>query len=141
MSGAPLPNKTGHSGWNGPAARRQPSEHSPAPNDPDFLVIGFHLVDHRAPFQDIRPHRLRECGDLLFGDGAVRSALYEAANVILSRVVRWSALKAWAVRVAERQGLKRAKVALARKLAVILHRIWVHGTTFRWGAVTPRAAA
>ena len=68
------------------------------------------------------------------GDEMVRTALFEAANVILSRVVRWSTLKAWAVRVAARQGLRRAKVALARKLAVVLHRIWVDGTTFRWEA-------
>ena len=66
------------------------------------------------------------------GDEMVRTALYEAANVMMSRVVKWSALKAWAMRVAKRQGLKKAKVALARKLAVILHRIWVDGTTFRW---------
>jgi transposase len=66
------------------------------------------------------------------GDEMVRSALYEAANVMMSRVVKWSALKAWAMRVAKRQGMKKAKVALARKLAVILHRIWVDGTEFRW---------
>jgi transposase len=66
------------------------------------------------------------------GDEMVRTALYEAANVMMSRVVKWSALKAWAMRVAKRQGPKKAKVALARKLAVILHRIWVDGTEFRW---------
>lgn len=66
------------------------------------------------------------------GDVEVRCALYEAASVMLSRVVRFSTLKAWAMRVARRQGLKKAKVALARKLAVVLHRIWVDGTTFRW---------
>jgi transposase len=70
------------------------------------------------------------------GDEMVRSALYEAANVMMSRVVKWSALKAWAMRVAKRQGLKKAKVALARKLAVVLHRIWVDGTTFRWSEKT-----
>jgi len=67
------------------------------------------------------------------GDEMVRTALYEAASVMLSRVVRFSALKAWALRVANRRGAKKAKVALARKLAVILHRIWIDGTTFRWG--------
>ena len=71
------------------------------------------------------------------GDEMVRSVLYEAANVMMSRVVKWSALKAWAMRVAKRQGLKKAKVALARKLAVILHRIWVDATTFRWSDSTP----
>lgn len=66
------------------------------------------------------------------GDAMVRTALFEAANVLLTRVVRWSPLKAWAVRLAQRIGGKRAKVALARKLAVILHRIWVDGTSFAW---------
>jgi transposase len=66
------------------------------------------------------------------GDATVRTALFEAANVMLSRTVRPSALKAWALRVAARRGAKRAKVALARKLGVVLHRIWVDGTSFRW---------
>ena len=62
----------------------------------------------------------------------VRTALYEAANVLLSRVTRFSALKRWGLQVAKRRGLKRAKVAVARKLAVILHRMWLDGTAFRW---------
>jgi len=66
------------------------------------------------------------------GDETVRTALYEAANVILSRVTQVSALKAWAVRVAKSRGLKRAKTALARKLAVVLHRMWIDGTDFQW---------
>ncbi len=75
------------------------------------------------------------------GDALVRTALFEAANVMLSRTVRVSALKAWALRVAARQGAKKAKVALARKLAVVLHRIWVDGTSFRWGKTMEAAAA
>jgi transposase len=67
------------------------------------------------------------------GDVMVRTALYEAAHILLTRAVRFSALKRWALEVAKRRGMRRAKVALARKLAVILHRIWVEGTTFRWG--------
>jgi transposase len=67
------------------------------------------------------------------GDAMVRMTLYEAANVILSRVTRFSSLKRWALDVAKRRGLKRAKVALARKLATVLHRMWVDGTSFRWG--------
>jgi transposase len=66
------------------------------------------------------------------GDEMVRTALYEAANVLLSRVTRFSALKRWGLEVAKRRGLKRAKVAVARKLAVILHRMWIDGTTFQW---------
>jgi transposase len=67
------------------------------------------------------------------GDAMVRTALYEGAHILLTRAVRFSALKRWALAVAKRRGMKRAKVALARKLAVVLHRMWVEGTTFRWG--------
>jgi transposase len=66
------------------------------------------------------------------GDEMVRRALYQAAHTILTRPVKPSALKAWALRVAKRRGMQRAKVALARKLAVILHRMWVDGTEFCW---------
>jgi len=77
------------------------------------------------------------------GDHGVRVALYEAANVILTRAVRGSDLKSWAVRVAQRAGLKKAKVALARKLAVVLHRMLADGTTFMAskGAPSPAVAA
>jgi transposase len=66
------------------------------------------------------------------GDASVRVALYEAANVLLTRTTRFSALKRWAMEVAKRRGSRRAKVALARKLGTVLHRIWVDGTEFRW---------
>lgn len=69
------------------------------------------------------------------GDSETRTALFEAANVVLRPSTRWSPMKAWAVRVAQRQGTKRAKVALARKMAVVLHRMWVDGSEFRWTAV------
>jgi hypothetical protein len=64
------------------------------------------------------------------GDARARIALFEAAHVMMTRVARWFPLKAWAMRVAARRGAKRAKVALARRLAVILHRMWVDGTDF-----------
>jgi transposase len=67
------------------------------------------------------------------GDSMVRRYLFEAANVLLSRVTRWSALKAWAVRLAKRVGLKKAKVALARKLAVVMFAILRDGSEFQWG--------
>jgi transposase len=73
--------------------------------------------------------RISKCGDKL-----LRSYLYEAANVLLTRVAKWSVLKAWGIRVAKRSGLRKAKVAVARKLAVILHRMWVDGTEFNWSA-------
>jgi transposase len=65
------------------------------------------------------------------GDKQVRTALYEAANIILTRPVKTSALKSWAMKIARRAGMKKAKVALARKLAVVLHRMWVDGKPFR----------
>ena len=64
------------------------------------------------------------------GDASVRTALYEAANVILTRPVKGSSLKSWAMRIAKRAGMCKAKVALARKLAVVLHRMLVDGTSF-----------
>ena len=68
-----------------------------------------------------------------WGDRLLRSYLYEAASVLLHRTKRWSALKAWGMRLAKRIGMKKTKVAIARKIAVILHCIWVDGTTFEWG--------
>jgi len=64
------------------------------------------------------------------GDHGVRMMLYEAANVMLTRPVKGSAMKDWALAVAKRAGARKAKVALARKLAVVLHRMLVDGTTF-----------
>ena len=66
------------------------------------------------------------------GDASVRVALFEAAHVIMTRVASWSKLKAWAMNVARRRGAKRAKVALARKLGIVLHRMWVDETDFRF---------
>jgi transposase len=64
------------------------------------------------------------------GDAGVRTALYEAANVILTRTRKGSSLKKWAMGVAKRAGMRKAKVALARKLAVVMHRMLVDGTAF-----------
>jgi transposase len=75
------------------------------------------------------------------GDGLVRGALYEAAHIMLTRTVRFSALKHWAMAVAKRRGIKRAKVALARKLAVVMHAMWRDGTAFRWGKDSEAQAA
>ncbi len=66
------------------------------------------------------------------GDEMMRVMLYEAAQILLVRSTKWSWLKAWAMQIARRRGMKKAIVALARRLAVILHRIWVDGTEFRW---------
>ena len=66
------------------------------------------------------------------GDEMMRVMLYEAAQIMLLRSAKWSWLKAWAMKIARRRGMKKAVVALARRLAVIMHRIWVDGTEFRW---------
>ncbi len=88
----------------------------------------FGLTPRRFQSGEVdRNGRITKCGDAL-----ARYALYEAANVLLSRVTRPSALKAWALRVAKLHGRKKAKVALARRLAVILHRMWMDGSEFRW---------
>ena len=68
------------------------------------------------------------------GDKGVRTALYEAAHIILTRPVKGSALKSWAMKLARRAGMQKAKVALARKLAVIMHRMLVDGTPFKFAA-------
>ena len=61
----------------------------------------------------------------------MRVMLYEAAQAMM-RSKKWSWLKAWAMQIAKRRGMKKAIVALARRLAVIMHRIWVDGTELRW---------
>ena len=71
--------------------------------------------------------RISKCGDAM-----LRSYLFEAAGVLLTRVPKWCAVKAWGRRLAKRNGLSKAKVAVARKLAVILHRMWIDGTEFNW---------
>jgi transposase len=69
------------------------------------------------------------------GDAAVREALYNASHVILTKPVKGcSQLKSWAMRIAKRAGMSKAKVALARKLAVILHRMLANGTPFNAAA-------
>ncbi len=68
------------------------------------------------------------------GDGLTRTALFAAANVMLTRSTQWTSLKHWGVSIARRSSLKKAKVAVARKLAVIMHRMWKDGTSFRWTA-------
>lgn len=73
--------------------------------------------------------RISKCGDVM-----VRTYLFEAAGVLMTRVNKWCALKAWGLRIAKRSGMKKAQIAVARKLAVILHRMWLDGTEFQWKA-------
>jgi transposase len=71
--------------------------------------------------------RISKCGDVL-----ARTLMYEAAVVILTRVKRTAGLKDWALAIASRSGFGKARVALARKLSVILHSIWRSGEPFHW---------
>jgi len=66
------------------------------------------------------------------GDEMMRMMLYEAAQTMLVVSTKWSWLKAWAMKIVKNRGMKKAIVALARRLAVIMHRIWIDGTEFRW---------
>jgi transposase len=79
-----------------------------------------------------RSGHISKCGDRM-----LRHLLYEAASVLLTRTRKWSRLRAWGVSVAKRRGMKRATVAVARKLAVIMHRIWVTGGEFEMPGLRP----
>ena len=89
-------------------------------------VFGLTPSKHQSGESD-RTGGISRCGDEL-----VRTMLYEAAQILLVRSTKWSWLKAWAMQIARRRGMKKAIVALARRLAVIMHRIWIDGTEFRW---------
>src|SRR5262245_49707375 len=71
------------------------------------------------------------------GDGEVRHPLYEAANIMLTRFRGFSSLKAWGLKIAKKRGHRRACVAVARKLAVIMHAMWRDGTEFRFKEPKP----
>ena len=66
------------------------------------------------------------------GDANTRAVLYQAGLALLTRSQKWSKLKAWGVAVARRRGMRRAVVAVGRKLAILMHRIWKDGTTYEW---------
>jgi transposase len=73
------------------------------------------------------------------GDRDVRCTLYTAANALLTRSSKWSPLKAWGMKLAKTRGHRRAVIAVARKLAVILHRMWIDDTQFQWGSEGARS--
>jgi transposase len=93
--------------------------------------VGAHLGLTPARYQsgatDIQG-RISRCGDEL-----ARTALYEAAHSLLVHSQKWSSLRAWGMKIAKSRGMARARVAVARKLAVILHRMWRDETEFRFG--------
>ena len=97
-------------------------------------VFGLTCAKYQSGEVD-RNGRISRCGDEM-----MRVMLYEAAQSMLHSK-KWSWLKAWAMQVARRRGMKKAIVALARRLAVIMHRIWVDGTEFRWTRERATAAA
>jgi transposase len=94
--------------------------------------VGAHIGLTPRRFQsgeeDYTGH-ISRCGDKL-----LRTYLYEAAGIILHRVAKWSPLKSWGTRLAKRIGTKKATVAVARKLAGILHCMLRDGSDFRWSA-------
>lgn len=93
--------------------------------------VGAHLGLTPARYQsgetDIRG-RISRCGDEL-----ARTALYEAPQTLLTRSRKWSSLRVWGLKIAKHRGMARARVAVARKLAVIMHRMWIDGVGFRFG--------
>ena len=101
--------------------------------------MGAHLGLTPARYQsretDIQG-KISRCGDKL-----ARTALYEAAHTLLVRSKKWSSLRAWGTSIAKRRGMARARVAVARKLAVVLHRMWSDGTAFRFGKEPSHATA
>jgi transposase len=68
------------------------------------------------------------------GDPQVRATLYTAAHALMTRSTKYSSLKVWGMQVARKRGHRRAVIAVARKLAVILHRMWIDDTQFHWSA-------
>ena len=98
-----------------------------------------------GPYLGLTPRRYqsgetdRQGGISKCGDRFTRTCLYEAASVLLTKVQRWSPLKAWGTRLARRIGSKKARVAIARKIAVILRCIWTDGTEFWWTKETATA--
>jgi transposase len=102
-------------------------------------VLGAHLGLTPRVYQSgeiERSGQISKCGDRM-----LRHLLYEAASALMTCTRKWSRLRAWGVSVAKRRGMKRATVAVARKLAVIMHRIWVTGDEFDFGGLAVAAKA
>jgi transposase len=71
----------------------------------------------------------------------VRTALYEAASGLLTRSKKWSVLQAWGMKIQRQRGHRKAVIAVARKLAIILHAMWRDGTEFRFGRASGTGGA
>lgn len=88
----------------------------------------FGLTPRRFQSGEIdRMGSISKCGDVM-----IRTMLFEGAQALLTRTIKWSWLKAWGMKIAKRRGMKRAIVAVARRMAVVMHRMWVNGTNFQW---------
>lgn len=98
--------------------------------------VGVHLglTPRRYASGEIdRAGRISKCGN-----NALRSLLFEAAFVMLTRSKKWSRLKHWGIQIAKRSSVKTAAAAVARKLAIVMHRLWIDNTEFAYAA--PEAA-
>ena len=96
--------------------------------------LGLTPTRHQSGEVD-RHGRISKCGAAF-----TRTCLYEAVNVLLTKVQRFSPLMAWGTRLVQRVGAKKAHVAIARKIAVILRCLWVDGTEFWWTREEARMA-
>ena len=118
--------------WRGTGDRLDVPGHGGCPDRfPKSRLVGAHfgLTSKRyASGETDHSGRVSKCGDAV-----VRTALFEGAQALLVCTKKWSSLKAWGMAIARRRGMKRAIVAVARKLAMVLHRMWLDGAEFRWG--------
>src|SRR5438034_5116193 len=97
-------------------------------NNSKAVGAALGLTPRRQQSGDIdRMGGISKCGDAM-----TREMLFEAALVLMTHSRKWSWLKVWGMKIARHRGMKRAIVAVTRRLAVIMHRMWVDGTEFRW---------
>ncbi len=103
--------------------------------------LRFKRSEDVGPYLGLTP-RVHQSGEMdrtgrisKAGDPLTRAYLYEAATVLLNRISKAVPLRAWGLRLKERVGPKKAQVAVARKLAVLMHAIWTDGTEFEWRGV------
>ena len=107
--------------------------------------LRFARTDQVAAYLGLTPRRWqsgevdRQGGISKAGNGMARHLLDEAANCLLARVKRPCAPREWALRLQARLGGKKARTALARKLAVLMHRLWRHEAEFDWGPAAQAA--
>ena len=121
----------------GPSSSRQTNQGRPARSERSKAVgAALGLTPRRYQSGELdRTGRISKCGD-----GMLRSLLFEAAQVLLTRA-GGSWLKEWGLQLAKRRGMKRAIVATARRLSVILHRMWVDGSDYRFARQDEGASA